>query len=91
MEQALYIIAKTVQLSLSVISSCMFLTVILRFFVNPETSKPYQFVSTVSEFFVFPFRVIMAKLNLFQGLPIDMPFFCAYIFIAILTMILPIL
>lgn len=69
----------------------MFLTVILQFFVNTETNKAYRFFSIVSEFVVFPFRVIMAKFNLFQGTPIDMPFFFAYIFIAILSAFLPIL
>ena len=90
-EPILYIFAKTVELFLSAVSSCMFLTVILQFFVNPETNKAYRFFSTVSELFVFPFRVVLAKLNLFQGLPIDMPFFIAYISIALVSMMLPIL
>ena len=89
MEQVLYISAKTVQLFLSGISLCMFFTVILQFFVNPEESKAYRFFGTVSEFFVFPFRVIMTKLNLFQGTPIDMPFLFAYLSISLISMLLP--
>lgn len=69
----------------------MFLTVILRLFVDTETNKAYRFFSIVSEFVVFPFRVIMWKLNLFQSTPIDMPFLFAFIFIAILSTFLPML
>ena len=69
----------------------MFLTVILQFFVDRETNKAYRIFATVSEVFVYPFRVIMAKFNLFQGTPIDMPFFIAYIFVSLISLFLPIL
>ena len=90
MEAVLYILARTVQLFLSAVSSCMFFTVILQFFVNTETNRAFRIFNTVSEVFVFPFRVILAKLNLFQGVPIDMPFLVAYISISLISMILPV-
>ena len=68
----------------------MFMTVILQFFVNTETNKAYRVFATVSEVFVFPFRVIMAKFNLFQGTPVDMPFLFAYILVSLTTMLLPV-
>ena len=89
MEQVLYILAKTVELFLRGVSLCMFMTVILQFFVNPEESKVYRLFGTRSEFFVFPFRVIMTKLNLFQGTPIDMPFLFAYLTISLISMLMP--
>ena len=90
-ELILYIFAKTVQLTLSGVSLCMFFTVILQFFVNPEESRAYRFFGTVSEIFVMPFRVILAKLNLFQGIPIDMPFMIAYLSISLISMLLPVI
>ena len=91
MEQVLYIFAKTVALFLRAISLCMFMRVILQLFVRAEDNKLMAFFTTVSEFFVFPFRVIMAKFNIMQGTPIDAPFFVAYLFIAIISMFLPII
>ena len=91
MELVLYILAKSVQLFLSAISLCMFMTVILQFFVNPEESKAYRLFSTITEFVVFPFRVIMAKLNLFQGTPIDMPFLFAYLTVSLISMLMPVI
>ena len=90
-ELVLYILAKSVQLFLSAISLCMFMTVILQFFVNPEESKAYRLFSTITEFVVFPFRVIMAKLNLFQGTPIDMPFLFAYLTVSLISMLMPVI
>ena len=78
-------------LFLGVISSCMFFRVILQLFGNLENNVFYRIVATVSEFFVFPFRVIMSKLNIMQNTPIDAPFFVAYIFVALVSAFLPII
>lgn len=88
-EQVLYIFAKTVSLFLSAISACMFMRVILQLFVRTEDNKLLYFFTAVSELFVFPFRVIMAKFNIMQGTPIDAPFFVAYLFIALMNLFLP--
>lgn len=89
MEAVLYIIAKAVQLALGMVMFCMFLRVILQFFVDVNSNKIYAFCVTVSELFVMPFRAIMAKLNIFQNTPLDAPFMVAYIFLSIITAILP--
>lgn len=91
MKETLYILAMTVKLFLSAVSTCMFLTVILQFFVDRENNRAYRFFNAISEVFVFPFRVIMAKLHLFESTPLDMPFFVAYITLSLLTMLLPVI
>ena len=91
MEQVFYIIAKTVSLFLSAISTCMFMRVILQLFIRSEDSKLIMFFAAVTELFVFPFRVIMAKFNIMQGTPIDAPFFVAYMFIALMNLFLPVI
>ncbi len=91
MEEILYILAKTVELFLGAISTCMFLRVIMQLFVDASGSKFFQFIITVTELFVFPFRVIMAKFNILQDTPIDAPFMVAYLFIALTSMFLPLI
>lgn len=68
----------------------MFLRVIMQLF-NAMGSRIFQFIVTVTEFFVFPFRVIMEKFNIMQGTPIDAPFMVAYLFIVLTSAFLPII
>ena len=89
MEAILYIFAKTIKLFLSGVSLCMFMTVILQFFVDRDNSRAYRFFGTVSEVFVYPFRAVLAKLHLFEKTPIDMAFLVAYLSLALINMLLP--
>ncbi len=91
MEQIFYILAKSVEILLSLVSTCMFLRVILQLFVDTENNKLFLFCATVSEIFVTPFRYIMYKLNILQDTPIDAPFMVAYLVIMLLGMLLPII
>lgn len=96
MEAVFYIIAKVISLMLSAISLAMFTRVIMEL-VGRMTSYDIQgnkffiFCYTVTEIFVTPFRYLFARLNLFQGTPIDMPFFIAYITVSLLQGFLPII
>ena len=89
-EPSLYIFAKTMSLMLSGVSLCMFMSVILQFFVDREKSRAYRVFGTISEIFVYPFRVIMAKLHLFEKTPIDMPFIFAYLSLSLINLMLPV-
>ena len=96
MEIVFYILAKVISLMLSAISLAMFARVIMQLVAmltqfNPETNKFFIFCFAVTEIFVTPFRYLCAKLNLFQGTPIDAPFFIAYLTISILQSFLPII
>ncbi len=91
METVLYIFAKAVEIFLGLVSTCMFLRVILQLFVNVESNKLFLICAAISEIFVLPFRVIMNKLNILQNTPIDAPFMVAYLFIAVLQLFLPVI
>ena len=96
METVLYIIAKVISLMLGAISLAMFSRVIMELVsrmtsYDIEGNKIFIFCYTVTEMFVTPFRYLCARFNLFQGTPIDAPFFIAYITVALLQSFLPII
>ncbi len=90
MEAVLYIIAKVVQILLSVLSLAMFLRVILQFFTD-EGNKLDTFCYAITEPFIVPIRMICDKMNVGQNSPVDVPFFITYIIITVLQLILPII
>ena len=96
METVLYIIAKVISLMLGAISLAMFSRIIMELVsrmtsYDIEGNKIFIFCYTVTEMFVTPFRYLCARFNLFQGTPIDAPFFIAYITVALLQSFLPII
>ncbi len=91
MEAFFYVLAKVVEIYLSVISLAMLLRVILQFFVDVEENRLFTLCVVVSETFVFPFRGIMQKLNIAEDTPIDLPFMVAYISLVAVTTFLPII
>lgn len=81
---------------LSAVSLAMFARVIMQLAsaltsFKAESNKFYIFCFAVTEIFVTPFRYLCAKFNLFQGTPIDAPFFIAYLTISLLQGLLPII
>ena len=96
MEAIFYIFAKVISLMLSAVSLAMFARVIMQLAsaltsFKAESNKFYIFCFAVTEIFVTPFRYLCAKFNLFQGTPIDAPFFIAYLTISLLQGLLPII
>ena len=96
METIFYIIAKVISLMLRAMSLAMFTRVIMELVsrlssYDVQGNKFYIFCYAVTEMFVTPFRYLCAKFNIFTGTPIDAPFFIAYITLAILQGLLPII
>lgn len=96
MEAVFYIIAKVISLMLRAISLAMFSRVVMELMSrmtshDVQGNKFFIFCYTVTEVFVTPFRYLCAKFNLFQGTPIDAPFFIAYLTVTMLQMFLPII
>ena len=89
-EAIFYVVAKLVQIFLSVISVAMFLRVILQFFAS-EDNKLVLFCYGITEPFIIPVRVLLEKMNVGQDSPLDIPFFVTYLILAVLQMILPII
>ena len=86
----LYLIAKVIDILLGVIYFAMFLRAILSIFVSPD-NKLNLLCVLITEPFVAPFRLILAKLNIGQGLPIDISFMVAYLALFLARLLLPII
>ena len=91
MEAIFYILAKVVAIYLSIATYSMLGRVILQFFVVPEESRFFALLFFISEPVVIPFRLIMAKFNIGQNLPIDIPFMAAYFGLAFIRLFLPVI
>lgn len=86
----LYVLAKLVEITLSIVSLAMILRMLLPFFTG-EDNKLYIFVCFISEPFVIPFRYLLAKLNIGQSSPLDLSFMLSYLVIALIRMLLPVI
>lgn len=91
MIEFLIIFARTISLILEAVSLAMLVRMILPFFVEPEESKIYAFTFCVSEPFIAPVRLIMAKLNIGQDSPIDWSFFATYLILMVLQTAMPVI
>ena len=89
MQEILYIIAKTVAITLEVVSFAMVVRMLLPFFVDPTESRIYIISCFVTEPFIIPVRAAMEKMNIGQDSPIDWAFSIAYILIWLLRTFLP--
>lgn len=91
MEIVFYILAKIVQIFLSVISFAMLMRVLLQFFVDIQKNKLYAISVALTEPIVVPFRVLFAKLNIAQNTPLDLPFMVAYLAVWLVSAFLPLI
>lgn len=91
METVFYILAKIVQIFLSVISFAMLMRVLLQFFVDIQKNKLYAISVALTEPIVVPFRVLFAKLNIAQNTPLDLPFMVAYLAVWLVSAFLPLI
>lgn len=89
MQEFFYIIAKTVAITLEVVSFAMIVRMILPFFIDPMDSRIYAISCYVTEPFIAPVRAIMVRLNIGQDSPIDWAFSFTYIIIWLLSSMLP--
>ena len=90
METVFYVFAKAVEIYLSLVSLAMLFRIILQFFAS-EDNVLLKICLILTEPFIMPVRYIMAKLNVAQGAPIDVPFFIAYLILAVLQTFLPVI
>ncbi len=89
MEIVLLIIAKTVSFWLSAVSFAMLVRMLLPLIVDPEQSKLYLLSYAVSEPAIIPVRAVMAKLDIAQDSPLDIPFTVTYFLIILIRIFLP--
>ena len=91
METVLFILAKSVQLLLGLVSIAMLIRAIMPFFFEVEDNKLFILACFISEPLIAPVRLVMVKLNIGQNSPIDWAFFVTYLIIGILESILPVI
>lgn len=89
MQEFFYIIAKTVSLTLDIVSFGMIARMLLPFFVDPEESRVYAISCYLTEPFIAPVRAIMVRLNIGQDSPVDWAFSVTYLIIFLLGTFLP--
>ncbi len=91
METVFFILAKSVQLLLSLVSFAMMVRALMPFFFDVEESRIYLIACYISEPLIAPVRLIMVKLNIGQSSPIDWAFFVTYLIVCMLETILPVI
>ena len=89
MIEVIYIFAKTVSVTLSVVSVAMLVRMILPWLVDPMESRIYELSCLLTEPFILPVRAFMVRFNIAQDSPIDWAFSIAYILIWLLKNMLP--
>ena len=90
MFEILDVLLYTVYYMLGAASAAFLIRAILSF-VAPEADNPFVgLIVTITEFFVFPIRMICEKHDWFTSLPIDIPFFLGFLLIGALQLILTI-
>ena len=87
----LAIIAKTVSILLSIISTAMFLRAICSFIPPLAESRFFALLLMLTEPVVMPVRFLLYKLNIGQNLPIDISFTIAYFLLIFIEMLLPVI
>lgn len=74
---------------IDIITFAMFIRAILSLFMA-EDNAIAGFLYTITEPFIVPVRRILEKLNIFQGLPIDISFLVTYLLLSTLGGVLSI-
>ena len=89
MVEFFYILAKTVAISLELVSIGMIVRMLIPFFLDPNESRLYAIAFFLTEPFIIPVRAAMVRLNIGQDSPIDWAFTITYIIIWLLGSLLP--
>ncbi|MBQ8641747.1 MAG: YggT family protein [Clostridia bacterium] len=88
MNTLLYILQMTLSVLLGALELLMLGRAILSWFPMDEDNALMRFLHAMTEPVIYPVRVLLERLDLFQGLPIDMSFFFTFILISILSMMI---
>lgn len=87
----LIVLAKTISLLISVISTAMFLRAICSFIPALAESRFFAFLLVLTEPVIMPVRFVLYKFNIGQDLPIDISFTIAYFLLIFIEMLLPVI
>lgn len=80
---------RTISIWLGAVSYAMIARMLLPLFVNPDESRIYRISYAISEPAIIPVRSVMAKMDVGQNSPFDIPFTVTYFIILIIRIFLP--
>ena len=87
----LVVIAKTVSILISIITTAMFLRAICSFIPPLAESRFFALLLMLTEPVVMPVRFLLYKLNIGQNIPIDISFTISYFLLIFIEMLLPVI
>ncbi len=82
------IVRLTVGHLVDLLSTLLFIRAILSWFPNMSNTRFAEFLYTVTEWVVSPFRALFDSFGWGRGTPIDLPYFTAFIVVSIIGNIL---
>ncbi|MBQ9544841.1 MAG: YggT family protein, partial [Clostridia bacterium] len=88
MNVAVYIIVETVKKLLGILIILFLIRSVMSWMPGDEESKFSNFITTVTEPVVSPFRLMTEKIQSLQGLPIDLSVFFASLTVMIVYFLL---
>lgn len=87
MNDVLYIVSNVVSIAIFLIQLAMTVRAVLSW-IPMDPNKFTDFLFSITEPFIYPFRALFFRLNWFQEMPIDMAFVFAYGTLLILSLFL---
>ena len=91
METVFFILAKSVELLLALVSLAMMARAIMPFFFDVEENRIYLIACFITEPLIAPVRLILVRLNIGQNSPIDWAFFVTYLIVCMVESMLPVI
>lgn len=88
MYQLYYVITTTLSVLLSAIQLLMLARAIMSWFPMDEDSAPVRFVVMTTEPVILPIRYLLDRFGIFEGAPIDVAFFIAFLLLSFIRMLL---
>ena len=88
MYQFVYVIVSTVRIIIAVLQFLMLARAILSWLPIEDDNPIVSFLYGVTEPVIMPVRVVLDRLGLFEGMPIDMSFCITFILLSVLEMFL---
>lgn len=89
MELILYLLAKSVQIFLDIMSFAMMIRVLLPIVADVENNPIFIFTVAITEPIIAPVRILMDKMGIGNNTPFDMGFMATYLIIFIIGLFLP--
>ena len=88
MDTLIFFIKQTLLVTLTALSFAMMVRAILSWFDQLGESRLSAFLYMLTEPVILPVRKLCARLHLFEGLPLDIPFLITVILLYVLQMLL---